>query len=199
MNTNDRSGKKIRSTKETNVEAEFGIDGTGRCEVETGIGFLDHMLSLLAKHGRFDIRVKAEGDLEVDAHHTTEDVGIVLGDAFKEALGNKAGIYRFADVSVPMQDSLASVALDICGRPHLTWEVKFPTEKIGEFDAGLIEEFFHAFAVHAGITIHIDGVRGTNSHHIAEAVFKAMAQALRKGTERDPGAGDDIPSTKGTL
>ncbi len=194
-----RIGEKDRKTRETEVSVNINIDGEGRSDIDTGVGFLDHMLHLLAKHALFDIRIVARGDLDVDDHHTCEDVGIVLGDAFGEALGDKAGINRFADACIPMQDSLVSVALDICGRPHLVCEVVYPTEKIGEFDTNLVEEFLHAFTAHAGITMHVQCIRGSNSHHIAEAVFKALARCLRIGTavdSRNPGA---IPSTKGAL
>ncbi len=194
-----RRGEKDRSTRETQVRVSICIDGSGESDIRTGVGFLDHMLQLLARHAGFDIHISAEGDLEVDDHHTSEDAGIVLGEAFREALGDKSGINRFADVSVPMQDSLVSVALDICGRPHLVYDVPFPTEKIGAFDTNLVEEFLHAFVTHAGITLHVQGARGTNSHHIAEAVFKALARALRSAAAIDPRSGGEIPSTKGTL
>ncbi len=194
-----RSGETTRKTEETQVRLSILIDGTGKSHVETGVGFLDHMIRLLAGHAGFDINIGAEGDLEVDDHHTCEDVGIVLGEAFREALGDKSGITRFADVAAPMQESLVSVALDICGRPHLVYDVEYPTEKIGGFDTNLVEEFLHAFVTHAGITMHVQRVRGTNSHHIAEAVFKAMARALRTAVAIDPQSADTIPSTKGVL
>ncbi len=199
MNDKKRCGEKKRKTNETRVSLSICIDGTGRSDVNTGVGFLDHMIQLLAAHARFDIDINAEGDLNVDDHHTTEDVGIVLGGAFKSALGGKSGINRFADVSVPMQESLVSVALDICGRPYLAFEVEYPTEKIGDFDTGLIEEFLHAFVTHCGITLHVQSVRGANSHHIAEAVFKALARALRRAAAIDPESAGGVPSTKGTL
>ena len=199
MNDGERVGEKKRDTRETSIEASIRIDGEGNSELATGVGFLDHMITLLAKHSGIDVYVTARGDLEVDAHHTTEDVGIVLGDAFKEALGDKSGIARFADASVPMQESLVAAAVDICGRPHLTYEVGFPAEKIGNFDTDLIEEFLHAFVVHAGITLHVQALRGDNSHHIAEAVFKALARVLRDAAALDHRTGDGVPSTKGIL
>ncbi len=199
MSEHKRTGKKERATSETKVQVNLDLDGSGISEIKTGIGFLNHMLELLAKHAAFDLKINAEGDLDVDSHHTTEDVGIVFGEAFKEALGDKKGINRFADVSLPMQDSLVKISLDICGRPHLEYVVHYPTEKIGDFDTNLVEEFLHAFVTHAGITMHIEGVRGSNSHHIAEAEFKALARVLKKGCEINPNAQNDIPSTKGSL
>jgi len=194
-----RTGRVERKTRETSIRAELCLDGQGRAELSTGVGFLDHMLELLARHGRFDIRCQATGDLEVDAHHTTEDVGIVLGDAFREALGEKKGIVRFADAHVPMQESLAAVAVDLSGRPLLVYQVEFPAAKVGVFDVELVQEFFQAFCTHALITMHVDLVRGQNSHHIAEAVFKAAARALRAAVAIDPQAAGEVPSTKGSL
>lgn len=199
MCENKRTARNKRETGETRVQVSVCIDGNGRSDIRTGIGFLDHMLTLLARHARMDLDVHAEGDLDVDDHHTSEDVGIVLGLALRDALGDKAGINRFADVAAPMQDSLVSVALDICGRPYLAYDVAFPTEKIGAFDVHLVEEFLHALVCNAGVTLHVRALSGSNSHHIAEAVFKALALALRRAAARDPHLGDDIPSTKGTL
>ncbi|NLW49712.1 MAG: imidazoleglycerol-phosphate dehydratase HisB [Candidatus Brocadiaceae bacterium] len=197
--TTPRSAAIERKTRETTIRVELALDGTGRCQVSTGVGFLDHMLELWARHGLFDLVCAAEGDLHVDAHHTTEDVGIVLGQAFGKALGDKAGITRFADARVPMEESLASVAVDISGRGLLRFDVRFPTEKIGEFDVELVREFLHAFCMNAAITVHVEGPCGDNSHHIAEAVFKGLARALRMAVEVDPRRGGQVPSTKGVL
>ena len=194
-----RTGTAERTTRETSVKAEITLDGSGKAAINTPVGFLDHMLELLARHARFDISVEATGDVQVDAHHTTEDVGIVLGEAFRVALGGKEGIVRFADARVPMQDSLAVVAVDISGRPLLNFNAQFPTDKVGEFDVELVPEFLQAFTNNAGITLHVDMVRGSNSHHIAEAVFKATARALRAAVAIDPEAAGEVPSTKGTL
>jgi imidazoleglycerol-phosphate dehydratase len=194
-----RIARSERKTRETSVCVELCLDGKGKCETKTGVGFLDHMLELLARHARFDLKVSASGDLNVDAHHTTEDVGIVLGEAFKEALGDKAGIVRFADACVPMQDSLASVAVDLSGRPLLSFNAKFPAEKVGEFDVELVGEFLLAFATNAGLTLHVDVVRGENTHHVVEAIFKAVARTLRAAVAIDPEARGEVPSTKGRL
>jgi imidazoleglycerol-phosphate dehydratase len=188
-----------RKTRETEIRIELGLDGSGRSEVSTGIGFLDHMLELWARHGLFDLECRAKGDLHVDAHHTAEDVGIVLGQAFGKALGEKRGIARFADARVPMEASLAAVAVDISGRGLLSYDVTFPAQKIGEFDVELVREFLHAFCMNAAITVHVEVPRGDNSHHIAEAVFKAFARALRAAVEPDPRQGSQVPSTKGVL
>ena len=199
MTEKGRSAASERTTKETSFRAEIGLDGAGKCCVETGVGFLDHMLELLARHARFDLTCQGKGDLDVDDHHTCEDVGIVLGNAFREALGGKAGIRRFASVRVPMQESLAAVALDLSGRPLLCYNVEYQTDKVGEFDVQLVEEFLQAFCNNAGLTLHVDLIRGTNSHHIAEAIFKATALALRAAASIDPSASGEVPSTKGTL
>jgi len=188
-----------RKTRETAIRIELGLDGTGRSEVSTGIGFLDHMLELWARHGLFDLTCEASGDLHVDAHHTAEDVGIVLGQAFAEALGEKRGITRFADARVPMEESLAVVAVDISGRGLLSYDVTFPAQKIGEFDVELVGEFLHAFCMNAAVTMHVDVPCGNNSHHIAEAVFKATARALRAAVGIDPRQAGEVPSTKGVL
>ena len=194
-----RTGSAERTTRETSVKAEITLAGGGKASINTPVGFLNHMLELLARHARFDISVEASGDVQVDAHHTTEDVGIVLGEAFRNALGGKEGIVRFADARVPMQDSLAMVAVDLSGRPLLCFNAQFPTDKVGEFDVELVPEFLQAFTNNAAVTLHVDIVRGSNSHHIAEAIFKATARALRAAVAIDPEAAGEVPSTKGTL
>ena len=194
-----RTATAERTTRETSFRTEINLDGSGKAEVRTGVGFLDHMLELLARHARFDITAEGTGDLEVDAHHSTEDVGIVLGQAFREALGDKVGITRFADARVPMQESLAAAAVDISGRPLLSLNAQFPTPKVGEFDVELVGEFLQAFVTNAGISLLVDLLRGENSHHIAEAIFKATARALRAAVAIDPEAAGEVPSTKGTL
>jgi imidazoleglycerol-phosphate dehydratase len=194
-----RTGKITRATKETEVTLSVNLDGTGRADVATGIGFLDHMLDLLARHARFDISVKAKGDLHVDHHHTTEDVGIVLGQAVKQALGDMRGITRYADLHMPMDETLSRVAIDISGRPVLVFRVNFPRDKIGEFDVDLVREFFQAFATNAGVTLHVETLYGDNSHHVAESCFKGLARALRLAVAIDPAARDEVPSTKGSL
>ena len=188
-----------RETRETSIRLELSLDGEGQAESATGIGFLDHMLELLARHGLLDLKCKATGDLQVDAHHTTEDVGIVLGRAFAEALGEKRGIRRFADARVPMEGSLAAIAVDVSGRGLLSYNVQFPASKVGEFDVELVQEFLQAFVLNAGITLHVDLVRGDNTHHIAESIFKGTARALREAVSIDPRASGQIPSTKGVL
>jgi len=187
-----------RKTSETTIKLSLNLDGEGKRTISTGIGFFDHMLDLLAKHALFDLDIKASGDTEVDYHHTVEDVGICLGQAVKEALGDKAGIIRFANVSVPMQESLANVAIDISGRSALVFNAKLDTKKIGDFDTELIKEFLEAFSVNAGINLHVDVPYGENAHHISEAVFKGVAKALDRATRID-GRTDDVPSTKGVL
>lgn len=199
MSENERRAVVERKTRETSIRIELSLDGTGLAEVSTGIGFLDHMLDLLARHGLFDLRCEASGDLEVDAHHTTEDLGITLGQAFAQALGDKRGITRFGDARVPMEDSLAAVALDVSGRGLLSYSVRFPAPKTGEFDVELVREFLHAFCLNAGVTMHVDLVRGSNTHHIAESIFKGTARALRTAVAIDPRAAGEIPSTKGVL
>jgi imidazoleglycerol-phosphate dehydratase len=188
-----------RETGETKIEVAIDLDGTGRADIATGVGFLDHMLHLLARHSMIDILVRAEGDLHVDDHHTTEDVAIALGQAFQKALGDKAGITRYADCLMPMDETLSRVALDISGRAFLVFRVEFPTEKIGAFDTELVREWFQAFASNAGVTLHAECLYGLNSHHIAESLFKGLARVLRLATERDARAADRVPSTKGTL
>jgi len=194
-----RPGKITRSTKETEVTVSVNLDGTGRAEIATGIGFLDHMLDLLSRHSRIDLTLKAKGDLHIDHHHTTEDVGIVLGQAVRKALGDMRGIMRYADVHVPMDETLTRVAIDISGRPVLVFRVEFPRDKIGEFDVDLVREFFQAFTTNAGITLHVETLYGDNSHHVAESCFKALARALRTAIAVDPAAKNEIPSTKGSL
>jgi imidazoleglycerol-phosphate dehydratase len=187
-----------RKTSETTITLSLNLDGEGKRTISTGIGFFDHMLDLLAKHALFDLDIKASGDTEVDYHHTVEDVGICLGQAVKEALGDKAGIIRFANVSVPMQESLANVAIDISGRSALVFNAKLDTKKIGDFDTELIKEFLEAFSVNAGINLHVDVPYGENAHHISEAVFKGVAKALDRATRIDERT-DEVPSTKGVL
>ena len=194
-----RKGAVKRKTKETDVDVAVDLDGEGRAAVATGIGFLDHMLDLLARHSRIDISVKAKGDLHVDHHHTTEDVGIALGQALKQALGDLKGITRYADVHLPMDEALTRVAIDIAGRPFLVFKVKFGRAKIGEFDTALVQEWFQAFAVNAAMTLHVATLYGSNDHHIAESCFKGLARALRAAVAIDPKAAHEVPSTKGTL
>ena len=188
-----------RKTKETDVEVAVNLDGTGASEIATGIGFLDHMLDLLARHSRTDISVKAKGDLHIDQHHTTEDVGIALGQAVKQALGDMRGITRYADVHLPMDEALTRVAIDISGRPFLVFKVEFARAKIGDFDTQLVREWFQAFAMNSGFTLHLQTLYGSNDHHIAESCFKGLARALRAAAAADPRAAGEIPSTKGTL
>jgi imidazoleglycerol-phosphate dehydratase len=191
-----RSATLHRETKETTVDVELAVDGEGRAAAQTGIPFFDHMIEQLGKHGGFDLTVKAEGDLEVDLHHTVEDVGIVVGSALKQALGDKAGVRRFADALVPLDEALVQVALDLSGRPFLVYELDPVSEWIGTFDPQLAEEFWRAFAFAAGITLHVRGVSGRNGHHIIEASFKGVARALRDAVRVEGGG---VPSTKGAL
>ena len=188
-----------RKTKETDIEVSVTLDGSGIATVATGIGFFDHMLDLLARHSRMDIAVKAVGDLHVDYHHTVEDVGIALGQAVKQALGGMAGITRYAGVHMPMGETLTRVVIDISGRPVLVFKAAFPRDKIGEFDTELVREWFHAFAMNAGVTLHVETLYGDNSHHIAESCFKGLARALRAAVAIDPQAKGEVPSTKGSL
>jgi imidazoleglycerol-phosphate dehydratase len=194
-----RKGSVQRKTKETDVEVAIDLDGEGRASIATGIGFLDHMLDLLARHSRIDISVKAKGDLHIDHHHTTEDVGIALGQAVKQALGDMKGITRYADAHVPMDEALTRVAIDISGRPFLVFKVEFVRAKIGPFDTELIQEWFQAFAVHAAVTLHVATLYGGNDHHIAESCFKGLARVLRAAVAIDPRAANEVPSTKGSL
>ena len=188
-----------RKTKETEISVELNLDGSGQYDVETGIGFLDHMLEQLSRHSLMDLKVRCKGDLHIDGHHTTEDCGIVIGTAIKKALGDLKGITRYANAYIPMDETLSRAAMDISGRPFLVWNVTFPREKIGEMDTELFEEFFRAFAFAAGMTLHVENLYGVNSHHIIESCFKATARALRAATEIDPRKADAVPSTKGTL
>ncbi|CAM5510274.1 Imidazoleglycerol-phosphate dehydratase OS=Afipia felis OX=1035 GN=hisB PE=3 SV=1 [Afipia felis] len=188
-----------RKTKETDIAVSVDLDGSGASDVATGIGFFDHMLDLLARHSGIDITVKAQGDLHVDHHHTTEDVGIALGQAVKQALGDMAGITRYAGVHLPMDETLSRVVIDISGRPVLVFRVAFPRDKIGEFDTELVREWFQAFAMNAGITLHVETLYGENSHHISESCFKGLARALRTAVAIDPRANGAVPSTKGQL
>ena len=192
----DRTAKIERKTKETNVTVELNLDGEGKYEIDSGIGFLDHMLTHLSKHGKIDLIVKAKGDLEVDAHHTVEDIAICLGEGLIKALGDKKGIARYGNSSVPMEDTLANIALDLSGRSSCVYNVNYDTEKIGDFDVECIEEMLRSFSNNGKFNLHINVPYGTNSHHIAEAVFKAMGQALAEAVKI---VGGDIPSTKGIL
>ena len=194
-----RTGAVKRKTKETDIEVAVDLDGTGASAVATGIGFLDHMLDLLARHSRIDIRVKALGDLHIDQHHTTEDAGIALGQAVRQALGDMKGITRYSDVHVPMDEALTRVAIDISGRPFLVFRVAFGRNKVGAFDTELVREWFQAFAMNAGITLHVETLYGANDHHIAESCFKALARALRGAVAIDARAAGEVPSTKGVL
>jgi len=194
-----RRAKITRKTAETDITVELNLDGTGRYDNKTGIGFFDHMLDQLARHALMDMVVRCDGDVHIDDHHSVEDVGIALGQALSEALGDKRGIRRYGDCVLPMDDAQVAAALDLSGRPYLICNLDLPTAKIGTFDTELVQEFFQALAVHGGITLHIDQRHGINSHHIAEAAFKAVARALRVALEIDPRKADDIPSTKGIL
>jgi imidazoleglycerol-phosphate dehydratase len=188
-----------RTTAETDITATVDLDGQGRYDIATGVGFFDHMLDQLARHSLIDITLRARGDLHIDDHHTVEDCGIALGQALARALGDKRGIRRYGECTLPMDDARILCALDLSGRPFLVWDVTFPTARIGSFDTELVREFFQAFATHGGITLHVTQAAGINSHHIAEAAFKAVARALRAAVEPDPRKGDAIPSTKGML
>jgi imidazoleglycerol-phosphate dehydratase len=187
-----------RKTAETAIELDFSIDGTGKTDIQTGVGFFDHMLTLLTKHGLFDLTVKCAGDLDVDQHHTVEDVGIVLGQAFVKSLGNKEGINRYATVTAPMDEALSSTSIDISGRPYLVYHVDGLKDKIGAFDSELVEEFFQAFASHAKVTLHINLMYGKNSHHMVESIFKGFGRALDEASRKNPRI-EGIPSTKGML
>jgi imidazoleglycerol-phosphate dehydratase len=188
-----------RTTKETDVAVTVDLDGRGIAAMATGIGFLDHMLDLLSRHSRIDITAKATGDLHIDQHHTTEDVGIALGQAVKQALGDMKGITRYADVHLPMDEALTRVAIDISGRPFLVFKAAFTHDKIGNFDTELVREWFQAFAMNAGVTLHVETLYGTNDHHISESCFKGLARALRAAVAIDPRSKDEVPSTKGSL
>ncbi len=194
-----RQATVTRKTKETDITATVNLDGTGVSDISTGVGFLDHMLDQLARHGLMDITLKCKGDLHIDQHHTTEDCGIVLGQAVAKALGDKQGITRYADVLLPMDEALTRVALDVSGRPFLVWKVEFSKPKIGDMDTELFREWFQAFAQNSGITCHVASLYGDNNHHIAETCYKGLARALRKAVEIDPRQGGRVPSTKGSL
>ena len=194
-----RTASVDRRTKETKISATVDLDGTGAYDVSTGVGFLDHMIEQLARHSLIDITLKAEGDLHIDFHHTTEDCGIVLGQAFAQALGERRGITRYADCHLAMDETLTRAAIDVSGRPFLVWDVAFPTQKVGDMDTELFREWFEAFAQNAGITLHVATLYGVNSHHIAETCFKALARTLRTAIEIDARQGDRVPSTKGSL
>lgn len=194
-----RSASVQRRTNETEIAVTIDLDGTGKSDVATGIGFLDHMLSQLSRHSLIDFEVRAEGDLHIDQHHTTEDVGIVIGQAIRKALGDMRGLVRYADVHLPMDGTLTRCSVDVSGRPHLVWLVSFSHAKIGDFDTELVREFFQAFAQHSALTLHIENIYGDNNHHVAETCFKALARALRAAVAIDPRQPDSVPSTKGSL
>ena len=189
----------VRKTAETDIELTLNLDGSGRADVRCGCGFLTHMLTLFARHGRFDLTLRCEGDTEVDDHHTVEDIGIALGDAFAAALGERRGVVRYGSVILPMDEALILTAVDLSGRAHLTWEAPIPTEKVGTFDTELGEEFFLGFVRHAAVTLHVRELAGSNSHHILEGIFKSAARSLRAAAAVDPACADEIPSTKGVL
>ncbi len=195
----ERSAQVSRKTKETDISVSLHVDGTGKSDISTGVGFFDHMLDQLARHSLIDMTVEARGDLHIDDHHTVEDTGIALGQALSKALGERRGIMRYGSIDLAMDETLTRAAIDVSGRPFLVWNVAFTAPKIGTFDTGLVREFFQAFAQHAGITLHVTNHYGANSHHIAETCFKAVARALRAATERDPRQPDAVPSTKGSL
>jgi imidazoleglycerol-phosphate dehydratase len=199
MSKTTRKAKISRDTKETQISVSLNLDGTGKAELDIRIPFLEHMLDQVARHGMFDIAIKAKGDLEIDAHHTVEDVGITLGQAFTKALGDKTGIRRYGHAYVPLDEALSRVVLDCSGRPGIEYNAKYPRARIGEFDVDLIFEFFQGFVNHSMITLHIDNIRGRNAHHIAETIFKAFGRALRMAVEIDPRMKGILPSTKGKL
>ena len=188
-----------RKTKETSISVEVNLDGTGKSSIKTGIGFLDHMMDQIAKHSLIDISLEAKGDLHIDLHHTTEDSGIALGEALKEALGDKKGIKRYASATIPMDETLSRVSIDLSNRPYLVWNVKLAVEKLGEMDTELFKEWYHAFAQSAGITLHVENIYGENSHHIIESCYKGLARALRDAVQIDSRIQNIIPSTKGTI
>ena len=194
-----RKGAVSRKTNETAIDVAVDLDGTGKADVATGVGFFDHMLDQLARHSLVDITIRAKGDLHIDDHHTVEDVGIALGQALREALGDKRGVARYADCLLPMDETLTRVALDISGRPFLVFRTEFPTQKIGTFDVELVREFFQALSVNAGLTLHVETLYGANSHHIAESCFKGVARALGAALAIDPRQAARVPSTKGAL
>lgn len=195
----DRTARVARKTGETEVKVSLNLDGEGKADVSTPVAFLDHMLVLFSTHGLFDITVKAAGDVEVDNHHTVEDIGICLGQAFREALGERKGIARFGESFVPMDEALAQAVVDISGRPYLVFNVRLTVEKVGGLEAELAREFFQAFVIHCGLNLHLNLIHGVNNHHILEAVFKAWARALARAVVLDPRRGDEVPSSKGSL
>lgn len=199
MDLMHRTASLSRTTRETDINVTIDLDGTGVSKINTGVPFFDHMLDQVARHGLIDIELEATGDLEIDAHHTVEDVGITLGQAFSAALGEKAGVMRYGHAYVPLDEALSRVVVDLSGRPGLSYHAEYPRDRIGDFDVDLLFEFFQGFVNHAAMTLHIDSLRGRNAHHIAETIFKAFGRALRAATERDPRRGDDLPSTKGAL
>jgi|TARA_B110000196_G_scaffold287721_1_gene272230 imidazoleglycerol-phosphate dehydratase len=194
-----REAKIARKTKETDIEVSVNLDGAGKYDVATGIGFLDHMMEQLSRHSLMDLTVRAKGDLHIDFHHTTEDTGIAIGEAVHKALGDRRGIVRFASATIPMDETLSRVSIDVSDRPYLIWKVNFSKPKLGEMDTELFKEWFQAFAQNARVTLHVENLYGENNHHIVESCFKALARALRAATETDPRAADSVPSTKGTL
>ena len=194
-----REATLIRKTAETDINLYLNLDGSGKSEINSGNGFFDHMLTLLAKHAKFDLKVDCKGDINVDFHHSAEDIGIVLGDAFSKAIGNMAGVTRYADTTLPMDESLILTAVDISGRGYLNFDLSIPTEKIGDFDSELVEEFFMAFVRRANVTLHINQIYGRNAHHIVEGTFKSFARTLRKAVKIDEEFKNEIPSTKGVL
>ncbi len=195
----NRTGTVDRKTKETQISVAVDLDGSGRSQIATGIGFLDHMLDQLSRHSLIDLEVEAKGDLHIDFHHTTEDTGICIGEAVAKALGDRTGIRRWGEATVPMDETLTRVALDASNRPYLIWKVNFSKPKLGEMDTELFKEWFQAFAQNAGLTLHIENLYGENNHHIVESCFKGLARALRQAIEIDPRKSDAVPSTKGTL
>ncbi|HTQ76799.1 MAG TPA: imidazoleglycerol-phosphate dehydratase HisB [Burkholderiales bacterium] len=194
-----RTAQVERNTKETQIRLRLDLDGKGAAKLATGLPFLEHMLEQVARHGMLDLEIEARGDLHIDAHHTVEDIGITLGQAFARAIGDKSGVRRFGHAYVPLDEALSRVVIDCSGRPGLVWEVKFRRALIGEFDVDLVHEFFQGFVNHAQVTLHVDNLRGDNAHHQCETVFKAFARALRMAAEPDPRAEGAVPSTKGTL
>jgi imidazoleglycerol-phosphate dehydratase len=194
-----RRAEVVRNTRETRITGAVNLDGSGVCDVKTGIGFLDHMLDQLARHSLIDVTLRAEGDLHIDYHHTTEDSGYVVGEAVSKALGERVGIQRYGDALIPMDETLTRVALDCSNRPYLIWRVKFSRPKLGEMDTELFKEWFQAFAQSAGVTLHVENLYGENNHHIVESCFKGLARALRQAVAIDPRRADAIPSTKGVL
>jgi len=194
-----RTASVARKTSETNISVEINLDGTGEYDIKTGIGFLDHMLEQLSRHGLMDLKIRCNGDLHIDSHHTVEDVALAMGDAFSEALGDRKGITRYGTEYIPMDEALLRVSLDLSNRPYLVWDVKFTQDKLGDLDTEMFQHWFQSFALKAGITMNVAQINGVNNHHIVEGCFKALARALRKAVEIDPRKSDVVPSTKGSL